>query len=170
MSNRISDSHYDALLIWAFEPPPIGRPGPAVETVHHLPAGPPPEVVVGTRVSLIGTTRSGWLSTAGAGWCRFLGDRIAGMGADGDAAIPSLDQGAIHGFRIAGMATTGKVGRGHDPQHRGIVTHFPRAEPLAKIGVQVDPHHRFSPGLARCAMAISSATERICSFSRIRAR
>lgn len=76
MTLTFDDSHYDAFMLWAFDPPPIGRPGPSVTAVRFGPTDRPPEILLdGKPYPVIGTTRSGWLSTVGAGWCRFTGDR-----------------------------------------------------------------------------------------------
>lgn len=78
MNMMFDDSCYDALILWAFDPPQVGRPGPLVTMARIPPPDRPPEVVVdGRSYPVIGITRSGWLSTAGLGWCCFSSDRDA---------------------------------------------------------------------------------------------
>lgn len=75
MNNVLDDSFYDALILWAFDPPPIGRPASSVTTARIIAPDLPPEVLLdGRSCPVIGATRSGWLSTAGVGWCCFAGD------------------------------------------------------------------------------------------------
>ena len=76
MTKVFDDSYYTAFFSWAFEPPPIAKPATEVVAVRINPPGQFPEVFVGdVLVPVIGTSAAGWLSTAGAGWCRFDGDR-----------------------------------------------------------------------------------------------
>ncbi|MFC3061058.1 hypothetical protein [Paenirhodobacter populi] len=92
MTLTFDDSHYDALILWAFDPPPVGRPGPLVTTARIIAPDQPPEVLVdGRPCPVIGTTRSGWLSTAGLGWCCFCGDRDT-LATIGKACTPVRSQ------------------------------------------------------------------------------
>lgn len=76
MTTVFDDSYYTAFLSWAFEPPPIAKPATEVVAVRINPPGQFPSVVVGeVLVPVIGTTPAGWLSSAGAGWCQFIGNR-----------------------------------------------------------------------------------------------
>ncbi len=76
MTMTYDDSYYDALFLWAFDPPPIGRPGRSVPAVRIAPHDKPPQIQVDGRLyPVIGVTPSGWLSTVGLGWCRFTGTR-----------------------------------------------------------------------------------------------
>lgn len=76
MTMTYDDSYYDALFFWAFDPPPIGRPGISVPAVRIGPPGKLPEILVDGRLyPVIGVTPSGWLSAVGLGWCRFTGAR-----------------------------------------------------------------------------------------------
>ena len=76
MTTVFDDSYYTAFFSWAFEPPPIAKPAIEVVAVRINPPGQFPEAFVGdVLVPVIGTSVAGWLSTAGAGWCRFIGNR-----------------------------------------------------------------------------------------------
>ncbi|MFC3061057.1 hypothetical protein [Paenirhodobacter populi] len=79
MIKKITDAHYDALMNWAFEPPPLGVPGNQAAAVRIGPPGSFPQVFIGDDlVDVVGMLSSDWLSTTG-GWCRFSGDRHAGL-------------------------------------------------------------------------------------------
>lgn len=76
MSKMFDDTHYDALMLWAFEPPPVGCPAIETSDARIGPPGKPPEILIdGALHHVIGVTPSGWLSTVGLGWCRFTGTR-----------------------------------------------------------------------------------------------
>ena len=78
MTMTLDASHHDGLIAWAFDPPPLGRPGLAVTTARINPPGRLPEVMLdGKLFAVVGVTPAGWLSTAGAGWRRFIGDSDA---------------------------------------------------------------------------------------------
>ncbi|HRK65959.1 MAG TPA: hypothetical protein PKY73_00290 [Hyphomonas sp.] len=78
MNKKITDAHYDALMFWAFEPPPVGVPGHEAIEAQLGPPGTFPQVFIGEDlVDVVGMTASAWLSTTG-GWCRFSGDWHAG--------------------------------------------------------------------------------------------
>ena len=92
MTTTFNDSHYDALICWAFEPPPLGRDGPSVAAVRFNRPDQPPEIMFdGTTYPVIGTTRSGWLSVIGLGWFRFAGDPDT-LSAIGKACGPAQSQ------------------------------------------------------------------------------
>ncbi|MBJ2154093.1 hypothetical protein [Paracoccus sp. IB05] len=75
---KFTDAHYDALMLWAFEPPPLGVPGNQAAAARIGPLGSFPQVFIGyDLVDVVGMTSSDWLSTTG-GWCRFVGDGHAG--------------------------------------------------------------------------------------------
>lgn len=74
MSRMFDDTHYDALMLWAFEPPPVGCPAIEISDARIGSPGKPPQILLdGALRPVIGVTPSGWLSTT-AGWCRFTGD------------------------------------------------------------------------------------------------
>lgn len=76
MTMTSDDSYYDALFLWAFESPPIGRPSRSVPAVRIGPSGKLPRILVDGRLyPVIGIAPSGWLSTVGLSWCRFTGTR-----------------------------------------------------------------------------------------------
>lgn len=68
-------SHHNALIAWAFDPPPLGRPGLTVAAARINPPGRLPEIELDGRLyDVVGVTPAAWLSTAGGGWRRFTGD------------------------------------------------------------------------------------------------
>jgi len=76
MTIKYDDSLFDALTRWAYDTPPLGRPGSAVRQVCFGRSGSLPEIMVDDqRFPVVGITPSGWLSSAGFGWCRFTGHR-----------------------------------------------------------------------------------------------
>ena len=60
---------------------------------------------------------------------------IAGVGADGNAAFQRRIDSGLHQARIAGMPSTGDVGRADEGHQFGVV-----GRAFAEIGVQVDMH------------------------------
>lgn len=75
---KFTDAHYDALMLWAFDPPPIGVRGHEAQAARIGPPGSFPQLFIGDDlVDVVGTTSSDWLSTT-CGWCRFVGDGHAG--------------------------------------------------------------------------------------------
>ena len=75
MTMTFDASHHDALIAWAFDPPPLGCPGLTVAAARINPPGRLPEIELDRGLyAVVGVTPAGWLSTAGAGWCRFTGD------------------------------------------------------------------------------------------------
>ena len=88
MTMTFDDLHYDAFMLWAYEPPPIARPGPMAGLIRFRNGDMFPEVAAdGTFHPVVGVT-SGWLAVAGAGWRRFTGDAdtLAAIDAACDAA------------------------------------------------------------------------------------
>lgn len=88
MTQTFNKAHFDAFMLWAYEPPPIARPGPMAGLIRFRNGDMFPEVAAdGTFHPVVGVT-SGWLAVAGAGWRRFSGDRdtLAAIGAACDAA------------------------------------------------------------------------------------
>ena len=78
MITKITDAHYDALMNWAFEPPPVGVPGNQATAARIGRPGTFPQVSIDDDLAdIVGMTSSGWLSTTG-GWCRFAADGQAG--------------------------------------------------------------------------------------------
>lgn len=75
MTQLFNDSWLTAFMLWAFDAPPIGRPGREVGAVRIGPPGDLPAVIVdGVLCPVAGITPSGWLAAAGCGWRRFTGD------------------------------------------------------------------------------------------------
>jgi hypothetical protein len=60
------------------------------------------------------------------------------MCAEADAGSQCLLDRAAHHQRIAGMETTGDVGRADDVQQFVIAAHFPGPEAFTQIGVEID--------------------------------
>lgn len=78
MNRKITDAHYDALMNWAFEPPPVGVPGNQAMAARIGRPGTFPQVIIGDDLAdIVGMTASDWLSTT-CGWCRLVGDEQAG--------------------------------------------------------------------------------------------
>ena len=88
MTEKFDDLLYDAFMLWAFEPPPIARPGPTAGSIRFRGDDMFPEVAVNGAFHPVISVTSGWLSTAGAGWQRFSGDpdTLAAIDAACDAA------------------------------------------------------------------------------------
>lgn len=73
-----NDTHFDALMRLAFEPPPIAQPAITVIAVRIRPRSAFPEIMADRRLyPVIGVTPGGWLSVAHIGWHRFTGDPVA---------------------------------------------------------------------------------------------
>lgn len=78
MTFPYGDSHFDALTRLAYDPPPLARPGIAVNVIRLGAPGAFPEVIIKDRLyPVIGVTATGWLSTAHLGWCQYIGDPAA---------------------------------------------------------------------------------------------
>jgi hypothetical protein len=67
---------------------------------------------------------------------------------DSDTPFARQAHRLAHHIRVAGVGTTGDVGRGHVGQERGVVAQDPRAEALAAITVQIDAHAAYRMGEA----------------------
>ncbi len=75
MTFPYGDSHFDALTRLAYDPPPLARPGIAVNVIRLGAPGAFPEIMVEDQLyPVIGVTATGWLSTAQLGWCQYIGD------------------------------------------------------------------------------------------------